>query len=965
MSRRKDALLRQFWGRYTWCVLFLLFSPIFSRQVPTAVLSRTENEKVSIDWSRAFDSLSNGCLISLAHCRNSSDGSVVGGLLDRNSCERENLTWWQAYESSLELRRASDLVFSRFEREGVKYRVHLVGGSTRAPLSGDSKTFAMGDTLKCMDGSIWTFVDAPSGEIHKLGGFGFVLPDALKVSPYLKSYEKRHRVDKGMILRRIQLSPGSAGRARKVMKKWMRKHAARRRLLVDKVDTRWTLYIGTTVHEGRMLSSLDSDFDDDADELIVATPKESISLDWLSAESEASWVEPVIDFHLFNMDAALMVQDGTILDKSDFSFKDSNARFWSNGVAGRGEIVGVADSGLDTDHCFFKDENVAVRNLTVNETYMFPYHRKVLQYVTHVDGTEGGGTGGHGTHVAGTVAGFTTQAPGSYVSNIGDNANAMKGVAYDSRIAFFDIGEPGSTKVFPPRNLAKTMFPPAYNAGARIHTNSWGSDLNSYTTDARNIDRYTWEHQDFVVIVAAGNAGPLPGGSIGTPATSKNAIAVGANMNSKRSFSFLGLACTAVPYDWDCSNNLASFSANGPTSDSRLKPDVVAPGFYVGSADSGTECDISWQAGTSMAAPVVAGAAALVRQFLKEGFYPLGVVKSQGFEPMGALVKAILINGAEYLTGVYVNGMALAGDRPDNNQGFGLINLANVLLFSGNKATRSTFLDGDMASMPLISKLGNNVTYHVFVVHTKEDPTTSLKVTLAWYDPGASLASSKTLMNDLDLVVVSPKGREFLGNEKVFPSGDHTNNVEQVDIPGTVVGQEGDGMWTIRVQGFDVLPDSPQPFALVATGPMKVEDQRNIRLDENSVSSPMWKSVDNTQSSGGSVAGAVIGSICAVAVLSVGAIKVAKNRREKKGAFPTNASSPHSQMVASVPKETKDVVSTGGKFSSTPTQRAPDVSKDALPRGWQRAFDENTKTFYYYNREKNISQWDRPGHGLF
>ena len=64
--------------------------------------------------------------------------------------------------------------------------------------------------------------------------------------------------------------------------------------------------------------------------------------------------------------------------------------------------------------------------------------------------------------------------------------------------------------------------------------------------------------------------------------------------------------------------------------------------------------------GTSMAAPAVAGAAIIVRQYFMEGFYPDGVRNDEeaggggggGFVPMGALLKAVLINSGQKVTGV-------------------------------------------------------------------------------------------------------------------------------------------------------------------------------------------------------------------------------------------------------------------------------------------------------------------------
>ena len=53
-----------------------------------------------------------------------------------------------------------------------------------------------------------------------------------------------------------------------------------------------------------------------------------------------------------------------------------------------------------------------------------------------------------------------------------------------------------------------TLFAQARTAGARIHTNSWGSAVaGQYTTDARNTDLFTWNNKDYTILFAAGNEG--------------------------------------------------------------------------------------------------------------------------------------------------------------------------------------------------------------------------------------------------------------------------------------------------------------------------------------------------------------------------------------------------------------------------------------------------------------------------
>ena len=98
--------------------------------------------------------------------------------------------------------------------------------------------------------------------------------------------------------------------------------------------------------------------------------------------------------------------------------------------------------------------------------------------------------------------------------------------------------------------------------------------------------------------------------------------------------------------------DVVAFSSRGPTNDGRIKPDVVAPGTFIlstrsrfiapnhtGWAKFAPNKDYFFMGGTSMATPLVAGAIALIRQFLR--------TKKKIRRPSAALLKATLIHGAE------------------------------------------------------------------------------------------------------------------------------------------------------------------------------------------------------------------------------------------------------------------------------------------------------------------------------
>ncbi len=95
------------------------------------------------------------------------------------------------------------------------------------------------------------------------------------------------------------------------------------------------------------------------------------------------------------------------------------------------------------------------------------------------------------------------------------------------------------------------------------------------------------------------------------------------------------------------------------------------------------------------------------------------------------------------------------------------------------------------------------------------DSRVPLKVTLVWSDYPSSASQNPNLVNDLDLIVTTPSGQNYHGNQFVAPFNrgfDRTNNVEMV-----LIQEPAPGRYTLTVRAYNVAR-GPQDFALVWSG---------------------------------------------------------------------------------------------------------------------------------------------------
>lgn len=226
----------------------------------------------------------------------------------------------------------------------------------------------------------------------------------------------------------------------------------------------------------------------------------------------------------------------------------------------------------------------------------------------------------------------------------------------------------------------------------------------------------------------------------------------------------------------------AFFTSRGPVNDGRIKPEITAKGVWQISTRQNNTYGVN--NGTSMASPVVTGAAALLNEKYRKLF--------SGAIPRADLIKALLCNTAE----------DLGKSGPDYTYGFGMLNTRRaVAALEGNQ-----FFTGNSTGLPQ--------SYSIAV----PPGVRRLKVMLYWADTAALPNAASTLVNDLDLTVTdpallthlplvpdeTPANVKLAATEKV----DHINNMEQVVIDSPAVGN-----YNLNISAF-AIPQGTQDYVV-------------------------------------------------------------------------------------------------------------------------------------------------------
>jgi subtilisin family serine protease len=522
------------------------------------------------------------------------------------------------------------------------------------------------------------------------------------------------------------------------------------------------------------------------------------------------------------------------------------------GLDGAGEIVGVADSGLD--------------NGVNDATLLADFAGRIVGIDATVNKAafgvaDGADLNNHGTHVCGSILG----------SGANSNGN-ITGMAPAAQLTMLSMGPNNSTGLVVPFDLTTGVFQSAYDDGARLHNNSWGStgatNFGKYKAQSEDVDEFVRAHTDMLIVFAAGNDGPAAS-TVTPPGTAKNCLTVGASeslrplpanisinpnlqdedFNPATPEVNVPLAINGVGAEADNPEHIATFSSRGPmndTGDTRIQPDIVAPGTWilscrssVSTADVGPDgvqhgafggsppyaddrdgaathteavgrglpgapffgtwnqntpdapagsgplyqTNYFYDSGTSMAAPITTGAATLLRQYMLQ--------RRGHASPSAALLKAMLINSATVPVG--------ESNAPNNTRGFGWLNLERTL--TPTPTGQQNFSD----DINLAVATGDVRQFSVQLA----DPGQPLRVTLVWTDyPG------KGVQNKLYLRLIPPGAGAVDGDVTAFPTV--SNNIQRVHIDAPVPG-----VYTVEVHGIDVthgidplLPAVRQDFAL-------------------------------------------------------------------------------------------------------------------------------------------------------
>ena len=547
-------------------------------------------------------------------------------------------------------------------------------------------------------------------------------------------------------------------------------------------------------------------------QIIMITPEVSF-FDWwqeLNNMHGLYWVEPVLTTNGRNNIAAAIMQNGSTTDQPA----------WLLGLDGSGVIIANADSGIDRDHaCFREATEAGASGSEWNNATGTPghSHRKIVFLNETIDGWDSVGDDNyqHGTHIAGSLAcrsiwEISAENQGDWINSTPSEGTSM---AHGARLVVEDVVN-GSGWNIPP---ISDLFWEAADNGAIIRSDSWGDDTTNYTSRTSQFDTWLYQVPWSISFVAPGNTGA----EVLEPANGLNVVSVGVSAK-------------------DGTNDLWTLSPREPTAQGRMGVTIVVPGENVISAkadglhDSNNN-DLKSSTGSSMATPQAAAYAAVIQQMVEEGWISSNesrsmtttsslrpdwaehvnenlssgtILLSDGFTPSGPLLKALMTLSGESLEGGRQSELTLGG-APDNQQGWGRVNLSNLIDFeyiednvenisiepAENIWIHDSFrLHNNEWENLVTSWVGgdetNSISNHKWKGEGAVGPFLSTGEYVVWNIPlrdGEDLdiqlvwnsAPNIDNRDDLDLQVILPDGRILLGND--FDENGISDEIENIE----------------------------------------------------------------------------------------------------------------------------------------------------------------------------------------
>lgn len=371
-------------------------------------------------------------------------------------------------------------------------------------------------------------------------------------------------------------------------------------------------------------------------------------------------------------------------------------------------------------------------------------------------------------------------------------------------------------------------------------------NFGAYLENARLLDEISWLSPRFLAIKSAGNAresssessvSPPPNGStflyfdegvltegtrqddyppanfvkggyntLTAPGAAKNILTVGALRGGADTLGVVRPHLAAM----------TTYSSWGGTDDLRIKPDVVAMGTIASSIPRNADSGTGGVRGTSMAAPIVTGVAALIIEYFRTTF------PSAPADLRGSTIKALIIHTADKRIHTSATHNYFA---PDAMYGYGMVDaeaaIRLIQLFAFNPASGLIREDTLSAANPVRE-------YEFYAPMGDLD----IKATLVWTDPPGQVSSglddlTPVLVHDLDLMITAPNGVQYFpfmmaAHHNVIRGNNSRDTVEQVRIIVSVGSfnhqQLEGGKFTMRVSHKGTLTEGPQPFSLILTG---------------------------------------------------------------------------------------------------------------------------------------------------